>query len=331
MKKSEKYALYLGDSEDILDIKTANGFHYWRKDDCVGEIALPGCKVSTGLSKMTLLQAWNQGARKLLIGITTHGGTLKLEDVPVVVEALSIGYTIISGLHSKLADISDIRNHPSFTVGKIIEMRTGGKNIIGTGKKRTGKRLLTVGTDCCVGKMFTSLSIHRALKQAGISCTFRATGQTGMMIAEDGICVDAIVADFVAGNVEHLSDENLPDHWDIIEGQGSLFHPAYANVSLALLHGSQPDALIVCHEWGRTIIDGTQDYLVPSLQETIDLNLTIARMTNPNAKIIGISMNTRLVEHNEAMQICLETENTFGVPCIDVVRGPIHRILSHIM
>jgi uncharacterized NAD-dependent epimerase/dehydratase family protein len=331
MNETAKYALYVGDAEDILDIKTANGFYHWRKNDCVGEISLPGCKVSTGLPKMGLAEAWKRGARKLIIGVTPHGGQLRSEDIPVVQEALALNYTVISGLHAKLADVPGIRGHAAFAADRVIELRHGGATVIGTGEKRAGKRLLTVGTDCCVGKMFTSLSLRDAMEKRGVPCTFRATGQTGIMIAEEGVCVDAVVADFVAGNVEMLSKDNRPDHWDVIEGQGSLFHPAYANVSLALLHGSQPDVLVVCHEWGRKSMDGTRSFPVPSLRETIELNLVFARMTNPAAKVAGISMNTRRVDPETAKRVCLETESQLGLPCMDAVRDGVDAMLKNIL
>lgn len=327
MINTDKYVLYIGKSIDILDIKTATGFFYWRKDDCLGEVALPGCTVSTGLPTMNLMEAWEKGARKLIFGIALPGGVFQPHDIPILTEALSIGYTIVSGAHSKLADIPDIRNHQAFRADKILELRNAGAQVVGNGEKRAGKRLLTVGTDCCVGKMFTALSIHAALQKRGISSTFRATGQTGLMIAESGICADAIISDFLVGNIEQLSPENNFDHWDIIEGQASLFTPVGAEVSVALLQGSQPDALVVCHEWGRKIMDGTKSYIIPQLHTVIDLNLTFARMTNPKAKVIGVSMNTRLAAHSDVERICKETEDILGVPCVDVVRHGADKIL----
>ncbi len=136
---------------------------------------------------------------------------------------------------------------------------------IATGRKRSGRRLLTVGTDCALGKKYTALALARAFAARGVPTDFRATGQTGIMIAGAGIPMDAVVADFEAGAAEMLSPDAPPDHWDVIEGQGSLFHPSYACVSLGLLHGSQPDVIVVCHEPGRTGIVGLDAYRLPGL------------------------------------------------------------------
>ncbi len=125
----------------------------------------------------------------------------------------------------------------------------------GTGRKRSGQRVLTVGTDCALGKKYTALALTQALQAQGAKATFRATGQTGIMIAGAGVAIDAVIADFIAGAAETLSPDNAPDHWDVIEGQGALFHPAYAGVTLGLLHGSQPDALVLCHDPSRTTIE----------------------------------------------------------------------------
>jgi uncharacterized NAD-dependent epimerase/dehydratase family protein len=331
MSYPEKYVLYIGDANDILDIKTANGFCFWRKEDCVGEIALPGCTVTTGLPKMSIAEAKKHGATRFVMGITTHGGRLGHADIPAVQEALALGYLVISGLHLKLGDIDAIRNHPAYRADRVAELRHNAENVIATGTKRKGRRLLTVGTDCCVGKMYTTLALEKELKKRGVACTFRATGQTGMMIAGGGVCVDAVVSDFAAGSVERLCPENDPEHWDLIEGQGSLYHPAYAGVSLSLLHGAQPDAIVVCHEWGRKIMDGTRDFHVPSLREAIDLNLLCARMVNPSAKVVAISMNTRHVaDLATARRICDETEEELGLPCMDVVRHGVSAMISGI-
>ena len=119
---------------------------------------------------------------------------------------------------------------------------------VGTGKKRPGKRLLTVGTDCSIGKMYTALALEKEMRARGLKADFRATGQTGIFIAGDGVSIDAVVSDFVSGAVEWICPENDADHWDLVEGQGSLFHASYAGVTLGLIHGAQPDALVMCHE-----------------------------------------------------------------------------------
>src|SRR6202007_1956790 len=145
---------------------------------------------------------------------------------------------------------------------------------------------------CALGKKYSALCIARAFAERGLPVDFRATGQTGIMISGAGIPMDAVVSDFEAGAAEMLSPDAPPQHWDVIEGQGSLFHPSYAAVSLGLLHGSQPDVLVVCHEPGRTEMLGTARYRVPSLQDTIELNLRLGSRTNPRIRCGGISLNT---------------------------------------
>mgnify|MGYP003317157967 FL=1 len=151
--------------------------------------------------------------------------------------------------------------------------------------------MLTVGTDCSVGKKYTALAIERAMRTSQMDVTFKATGQTGILIAENGIAIDAIVSDFISGAVEWLSPDNTDDHWDIIEGQGSLFHPSFAGVSLGLLHGSQPDAFVVCHEPNRANMRGV-DAPLPSIQEVIDQTIQNGILTNKKIQCIGIALNT---------------------------------------
>lgn len=176
---------------------------------------------------------------------------------------------------------------------------------IATGRKRRGKRLLTVGTDCALDKKYTALALTRAFKACGLKADFRATGQTGILIAGAGMPIDA-VSDFVAGAAEVLSPDAADDHWDVVEGQGSLFHPSYAGVSLGLLHGTQPDVIVLCHEAGREHVFGLPEFALPSPQEAIHLNLQLARRTNSAVCCAGVSLrHTRA----DISVWCLETWN----------------------
>src|SRR5262249_10280049 len=161
--------------------------------------------------------------------------------------------------------------------------------------KRSGQRLLTVGTDCALGKKYTALALVAAFRKRGVDADFRATGQTGIMISGGGIPLDAVISDFAAGAAEMLTPDAAPDHWDVVEGQGSLFHPSYAGVSLALLHGTQPDVLVLCHEVGRERLAGLEEYATPDLQEAIGLNLILGRRTNQQIRCAGISLNTSIL------------------------------------
>jgi len=192
---------------------------------------------------------------------------------------------------------------------------------VGTGRKRSGKRLLTVGTDCALGKKYTALALEGAFRRRGVDADFRATGQTGIMIAGSGMPMDAVVSDFIAGAAEILSPDAAPDHWDLIEGQGSLFHPAYAGVSLGLLHGSQPDVLVLCHEPGRSHLLGYPEFPTPSLPDAIALHLKMGSLTNPKIRCAGVSFNTATLGPTEARELLEHTSQTLGLPVADPMRG----------
>jgi uncharacterized NAD-dependent epimerase/dehydratase family protein len=155
----------------------------------------------------------------------------------------------------------------------------------------------------------------------GVTADFRATGQTGILIAGGGIPMDAVVADFEAGAAELLSPDADVDHWDVIEGQGSLFHPAYAAVSLGLLHGSQPDVIVVCHEATRKSVLGIPGYALPTLSETIALNLTLGRRTNAAVRCAGVSINTSRLTADEAEQYLQGVTDELGLPAADPIRA----------
>jgi uncharacterized NAD-dependent epimerase/dehydratase family protein len=295
----------------------------------VGELVLPGGTVSAGLPQLGLAEAKARGARSLVIGVANSGGVIAESWLATLIEAVRLGFTIISGMHMRL------RNVPGLAAlaqpGQLIDIREPPTNIpIATGLKRSGKRLLTVGTDCALGKKYAALSINREFQRRAVDSDFRATGQTGIMIAGSGIAIDAVVADFAAGAAEMLSPDAAPDHWDVIEGQGSLFHPAYAGVSVALLHGSQPDVIVVCHEVGRVEILGTPGYRVPAIEEVIALNLKLGSLTNPAIRCGGISLNTARLDENEAVALLTAESERLGVPVADPIRGgaPFDRLVD---
>ena len=169
------------------------------------------------------------------------------------------------------------------------------------------------------------------MRTRGMKASFRATGQTGILIAGEGVSIDAVVADFISGAVEVLSPDNDPEHWDVIEGQGSLFHPSFAGVSLGLLHGAQPDALVMCHEPTRTHMRGLPDYALPSLEECIVANEAAARLTNRSATCIGVSINTANLTQADAEEVLRETEARINLPCVDAVRTGVGPLVARIM
>ena len=256
------HLLFLGDVTNPLDAKTAMGLRDWRPERCIGQYRLPGCSVELDLPEMDFKAAVAAGAKSVVIGVAPSGGALKAEWVSALTEAIRAGLSVVSGLHRRLSEEPELVNAAAASEGQLIDVRVPPGSIpIASGRRRSGKRLLMVGTDCCVGKKYSALALHKALEAQGVAATFRATGQTGILIAGGGIPMDAVVSDFLSGAAEILTPDAAPDHWDVIEGQGSLFHPAYAAVTLGLIHGSQPDAMVLCHAVGRTVIDEYEDYI----------------------------------------------------------------------
>jgi len=318
----QPYLLFLGDTTDPGYAKTAFGLRDWAGERCVGEFALPDATVSTGLPRLSPAAAREAGARALIIGVANSGGFIADNWIPALEEALRAGLDIVSGMHAKLNDIPSLVKCADLAGRKLIDVRQPPPNIpIATGRKRSGKRLLTVGTDCALGKKYSALSIARALKLRGVDADFRATGQTGIMISGGGIPMDAVVSDFAAGAAEILTPAAPPEHWDVIEGQGSLLHPAFAGVSLALLHGSQPDVIIVCHQPGRTRILGHEDYALPTIEETIEANLLLGRRTNPAIRCGGVCLNTAHLNQEEAEALIVGESQRLDLPVADPLRG----------
>ncbi|MBG23168.1 MAG: EBNA-1 nuclear protein [Idiomarinaceae bacterium] len=323
------YLLFIGHATDPLSIKMAKSAADWSPEKCLGEVRSPGCTVSAGLPAMTIAEGIAAGAKSLVLGFANSGGHLDDQWLPMIHEAIEAGLDIISGLHDRLNAYEELVAAAQRKNVRLLDIRHPTKRLkTGKGYRREGKRLLTVGTDCSVGKMYTSLSLTREMQQRGMSVTFRATGQSGILVAGEGIAVDCVVADFIAGAIEELAPANAAEHWDIIEGQGSLFHPAFAGVSLGLLHGAQADALVVCHALGRTSMRAIDNRPLPSLAETIALNEQMARVTNPNAKVVGIAVNTSAVSDEEAKAYCRKVESEFGLPCVDPIRHGVASIVD---
>ena len=318
----QPYLLFLGDVTDAVDAKTAFGLRDWAPGLCVGEFALPQATVTTGLPSLTPAAARQQGARSLVIGVAPDGGSIAPAWIPALLSALEAGLDLISGMHVRLEEIPLLEDTARRCDRRLINVRQPNRRFaVATGHKRTGRRLLTVGTDCALGKKYTALALSRAFRQRDVAVDFRATGQTGILIAGEGIAMDAVVADFVAGAAEALSPDAARDHWDVVEGQGSLFHPAYAGVALGLLHGTQPDVLVMCHDASRKFVHGLGGIALPSLEEAIALNLHHARLTNPAARCAGVSLNTAKLSAEESHRLLAKRSVDLGLPCADPMRG----------
>jgi uncharacterized NAD-dependent epimerase/dehydratase family protein len=318
----QPYLLFLGDVLEPGFAKTAFGLRDWARERCVGEFALPGAQVSTGLPSLDPKAAAARGARSMVIGVANAGGQIPASWFGALLEALEAGLDLVSGMHVRLANLPGLQVAADRYNRRLIDVRSAPAGIpIGTGVKRSGRRLLTVGTDCALGKKYTALAIARGLEARGINATFRATGQTGIMIAGEGMPMDCVVADFAAGAAEVLSPDAAADHVDVIEGQGSLFHPSYAGVALGLLHGSQPDRFVVCHEPGRTHLLGHAEFALPSIEQVIEQTIALGRVTNPDIRCAGISLNTAQLGADEAQGEMARVEKQLALPVADPMRG----------
>lgn len=318
----QPYLLFLGDITEPGYGKTAIGLRDWAPERCVGEYVLPGCRIGTGLERMTPVEAQARGARALVIAVATPGGYIPDDWIPALRGALESGLDIISGMHARLKDIPELRETAQRLGRTLFDVREPPADIqVATGRRRSGKRLLTVGTDCALGKKYTALALHKGFVARGVDTTFRATGQTGIILAGSGIAIDAVVSDFAAGAAEMLTPDNKPKHWDIIEGQGSLFHPAYAGVSLALLHGSQPDAFVLCHAYSRTHVLGLPDFKLPHVDEVIDQVLKLGRRTNPAIRFAGVSLNTQYLDDERCEEVMAKMSDRMECPVADPMLG----------
>lgn len=326
------YFLYLGRSSDPVGIKTSRGLATFRRSDCVGEFRHDDCPLTLGLPRLTMAEGAAAGARTLVLGIANSGGTFDSDLVEDSAAAIEVGMNVAAGLHQRLRDqprlvalarereleLFDVRDPPAALV-------------VGNGYVRPGHRLLTVGTDCSVGKMYAALALTGALRERGVAADFRATGQTGILIAGEGIPVDAVVADFISGAIEQLAPARNDDGWDVIEGQGSLFHPSFAGVSTGLLHGAQPEALVLCHDPGRTEMRGLQGRALPDLVECLERNLTVARLTSPEVRGVGVCLNTSHMDAAEARRLCERTEDLVGLPCTDPIASGVEPIVDELI
>jgi len=309
------YLLFLGDVEAPLAIKMARGVAKWRPEWCVGQHRLAGCPLSLGLPDMTP-------------PVVNAGGFLPDRWIEPIVNALDAGLDVVSGMHQRLASSPAIAEAAERTGRRLVDLRHSERTFAtGDGAPRSGRRLLTVGTDCGVGKMYTALALTAGLRAGGIESTFRATGQTGILIAGGGIAVDAVVADFVAGAAEALTPAAPGSHWDVVEGQGSLYHPAYAGVTLGLLHGTQPDAYVVCSVPGRSKMRHV-DRAPPSPSEIKDLTDRLGAVTQPAIQCVGVSLNTSSLEASTRAKCLDDAGRACGVPAVDPMIDGVDAILD---
>lgn len=329
MQLKTPYLLFLGDAHDALSAKVAQGIVDWRPENALGQLRFENCAADLGIPDMTIGAAVAKGAQTLVVGVANRGGFIAENWVAVLKQALEAGMDLAAGLHNKLADVPELAETAAKFGRSLSDVRHSTQSFpVGNGAKRSGKRLLPVGTDCSCGKMYTSLAIEKELRARGVKADFRATGQTGILITGAGVSIDAVISDFISGAVETLAPDNDSDHWDLIEGQGSLYHPAYAGVTAGLIHGAQADALVICHEPTRTHMRALPDYPVPGMKDVMRLSREMACLTNPKAEFVGAAINTAKLSEDEAMAYIEKTEKDLGLPTVDPVRTGVGRIVD---
>jgi uncharacterized NAD-dependent epimerase/dehydratase family protein len=326
------YLLFLGSEKSPTYAKTAAGLAHWRPELCMGQLRLTTDTLDLGLPDYDVTEAAANGAQTLVIGTAVVGGAIPEAWIQLLVDALDAGLDVAAGVHTRLSSIDRLVEAAARSGSKLIDVRVPPPHIpVGTGVKRSGKRLLTVGTDCALGKKYTALALEREMKARGLNVDFRATGQTGIMISGSGIPIDAVVADFVSGAAEMVSPSNDADHWDVIEGQGSVFHPGFSAVSVGLLVGSQPDAVVVCTEAGRTHIKGWPSFELPSIEAVIQRTLDIGAQVNPSIRCAGISVNTSMLSELERAEYLAQLSSDYGLPAVDPIAlgvGPLVDFLT---
>ncbi|MEM1188268.1 MAG: DUF1611 domain-containing protein [Pseudomonadota bacterium] len=326
------YLLFLGDEERPTYAKTAQGLLDWRRELCAGQLRLSEAALDLGLPDLDIAAARDAGVRSLVIGTALVGGSIPESWTDTLCSAARAGLDVVAGLHTRLTSIASLVAAAEASGADLIDVRTPPiDQSVGTGRRRSGKRLLTVGTDCALGKKYTALALERDLHRLGVNASFRASGQTGIMIAGGGVPIDCVVADFLSGAAEALSPDNDDDHWDVIEGQGSLFHPGYAAVSHGLLLGSQPDAFVVCHAAGRREVEGWPGFSLPSIQEVIDRTVAIGRLTNPAIRCVGISVNCSSITADECPAYLASLADQHGLPSVDPMLDGTDPILNELL
>lgn len=329
------YLIYFGDVPDTGHAKTGLGLIQWRREYCAGQLRSLGCQVDGGLRDMSIADAVAAGVGSIVIGVASEGGAIPEAWVGDLAEAARAGLDVVSGMHVRLSDFPEIAAAAQASGARLLDIRTPPNSLpIGTGEKRSGHRLLTVGTDCAVGKKYTALAIEREMRERGLDADFRATGQTGIMIAGTGIPLDCVVSDFLSGAAEMLSPAAADDHWDVIEGQGALSHPSFAGVSLGLLHGSQPDALVLCHDPSRKFLLGTEPgrrFPVSPVTDSIEQCLTFARRVNPAARFVGLAVNTSMLSETDRNVLLKKLELETGLPAVDPIKDGASRIVDRIL
>ena len=292
-------------------------------EDCSGPLGVaPGVTFIASLDEAP-------GANTLLIGIAPPGGQIPDAWRSIVLSAIDRGMDIVSGLHDFISEDEQFASAAREQDVELVDVR---KTDMQTIARRPGFRegcfrVHTVGHDCSVGKMVAAIEITNGLKSRGHDAKFLATGQTGIMVEGDGYPMDRVIADFVSGATERLVLENEQHEILVLEGQGSLVHPSYSAVTLGILHGALPHALVLCFEVGREGITGVEHVPIPSLSRIIEINEMMAGLSQA-CPVVAVAMNGRRIGDDEAEEHRLRVQDELQLPVADIFRDGPERIID---
>ena len=330
MKTSRKLVLLTDGYHDEHTAKTAINLIRYKRSEVVAVLDRHGAGKTShewlGLGDVPVVASLADapGANTLLIGIAPPGGKIPPAWRPIVLDAIRRGLNIVSGLHDLLNDDAEFVQAARQHGVALVDVRQNDEHDVANRKGiREGcLRIQTVGNDCSLGKMVTSVELVEGLKRVGVDAKFVATGQTGILIEGDGIPVDRVISDFVNGAAEKLVLANQHHEVIVVEGQGSLFHPRYSCVTLGLLHGAIPDGLILCYEMGRKAIYNMPEFPLPPLEQVKEFYEAAANLMHP-CWVIGVAVNTSKFSDQEAREECQRVSRELGVPACDMLRhGP---------
>ena len=275
------------------------------------------------------------GPTTAVVGVATSGGRFPPKWRELLKSCIANGLDVENGLHQFLADDPELAGLAAQHGVELRDLRRppDGLNVpTGANLEAPAQIVLMVGSDCAIGKMTVALELDRAARDRGIASVFVPTGQTGMAIAGWGLCVDAVVSDFIAGASERLVGEGVERGGELlfVEGQGSITHPAYSGVTLGLLHGSAPHAFVLCHQPGVTEHEGFPGHPLTSLPELVDLHQRLSLRARP-ARVACVALNTRLLDDEAAREAVKVTEADTGLVADDPVRFGPDRLLDAVL